>query len=143
MPRPLAVLPLPPVSASLASEAGLGKARCWVWLRVAAPRFAPPYVSGGGRGPSQPELWRCQDLQLWLGRPFAYSRRAQCWSCCLLFSPCSGDGTVQLGEWEDGHHHLPIRCSYWAEMFRALSLKSAVECSLCCDHGGWGGTESH
>ena len=53
MPRPLAILPLPLVSASLASEAGLGKARCRVWL-VVAPRFAPPYVSGGWRAPLTP-----------------------------------------------------------------------------------------
>lgn len=48
MPRPLALLPLPLVSASLGLEAGLGKARCRVWLGV-APRFAPPSVFRGWR----------------------------------------------------------------------------------------------
>ena len=77
MPLPLAVLPLSRVSASLASEAGLGKARCPVWLRVAAPRSAPPYVSMGWEEPPDCELWRCQDFLLWLGQAFCLGPESQ------------------------------------------------------------------
>lgn len=47
--------PLPPVSASLASEAELGKACCRVLPRVSAPRSDPPYVSVGLEGPQLTE----------------------------------------------------------------------------------------
>lgn len=77
MPLPLTVLPLSRVSASLASEAGLGKARCPVWLRVAAPRSAPPYVSIGWEEPPDCELWRCQDFLLWLGQAFCLGPGSQ------------------------------------------------------------------
>lgn len=77
MPLPLTVLPLSRVSASLASEAGLGEARCPVWLRVAAPRSTPPYVSIGWEEPPDCELWRCQDFLLWLGQAFCLGHESQ------------------------------------------------------------------
>ena len=131
MPLPLAVLPLSRVSASLASEAGLGKARCPVWLRVAAPRSAPPYVSMGWEEPPDCELWRCQDFLLWLGQAFCRGPRVRCQSCCLCFTRCSMDGTVQPGEWERGPLHGTLRCNSWGEVLKVLSLQSAVEDCSC------------
>lgn len=54
---------------------------------------------------------------------------------------------MQLGQWEYGHHHSSLRCNYWGELPKVLSLKSVVERSLCCDHASTavmvgGGTES-
>lgn len=97
MPLPQAALPLPPVSASLASEAGFGKARCPVWLGVAAPRSAPPYVSVGWEG--LPPTLSCGGVRTYScgsAMPFAWGRRAGCQSCCLCLAPRRVDGTVQL-----------------------------------------------
>lgn len=75
--------PFPLVSASLASEAGLGKARCPVWLGVAAPRFAPPYVSVGGRGLPTANYGGVRTFSGGSPVPFALGTRARCQSCCL------------------------------------------------------------
>ena len=103
MPLPLAVLPLPRVSASLASEAGLGKARCPVWLGVAAPRSAPPYVSFGWEGPPDCKLWRCQGFLLWLSHAFCLGHEGQVPE--LLSLLC----LVQHG-W----HHVAWRVGSWS-----------------------------
>lgn len=123
MPLPLAVFPLPPVSASLASEAGLAKARCRVWLGVGAPRSAPPYVSVGWEGPPPSRSGGVRTFSCGSAMPFAWGTRVRCQSCCV-FAPCSVDGTVQLGECEHGHRQSPLVCNYWGEVLKVLSLES-------------------
>lgn len=83
----------------LGSVAVLGKARCPVWLGIAAPRSCPALSLGGWEGPLLPgsyggvRTYSCASAM-----SSAWGTRARCQSCCLCFALCRVDGTVELGE---------------------------------------------
>lgn len=129
------------------NEAVLGKARCRVWLGVAAPRSAPPPMSRWvGGAPIDWKLWKgVRTYSCGCAMPNALGARAGCQNCCLCFTPCSLDGTAHLGEWEYGHCNFSLGCNYWDEVLKVPLIESSAAGAVTMLPRRWcgGGAESH
>ena len=118
----------------------------WESRRLDLPRPTSPW---GGRSPQTANCGGVRTFSCGSAKPFASGPRVRCQSCCLCFTRCSMDGTMQPGEWERGPLHGPLGCNSWGEVLKVLSLQSAVEGCSCWDRasaavlvGGRGGESS-
>lgn len=110
---PLAVLLHPPVSASLAPAAGLGKARCPASRRLGLPRPTSLLV---GRAPSNRS---CGGVRTYACAPRCFSLGYEgpvlellslSWALLVEMAPCSS----------------LFGCYFWGEVLKVLWLKSEV-----------------
>lgn len=100
----------------------------WESRRLDLPR---PTSLWGGRGPQTANCGDVRAFSCGSAMPFAWGTRVRCQSCCVCFSWCSMDGTMQPGQWDRGPRPSPLGCNYWGEVLKVLSLQSAVECCSC------------